>query len=183
VDRSKRRDKLVGMDSYEFKSFLLPSTKLKVIYNLFTKVIFPKKEEFIKLSRIVIKEQGQRLSLFDYLKRSDHFLKFIPLHNSQEKPTKMSNQNIRKYFGDNISIYYFFLSNYCYWLIFPAILGVISWYFQALDENFSVNESPYEALYGFFVIIWANLFFIFWERKENSLKVEFQEMSKITKAT
>ena len=98
------------------------------------------------------------------------YMKLVPLHNSK-RPQKfwISNNEIRQYFGDNIALYYNFIEFYTIWLSVPALFGFISYYYR----SFIFKVEAYDNWYGLILILWGNLFFIFWKRKENTLKTEF----------
>jgi len=67
---------------------------------------------------------------------------------------------IRNYFGETVSIYFAFLEFYTYFLMPPAVLGIISHLFASrLNEDWAV------ALFCVFNLVWSTVFLESWKRK------------------
>lgn len=77
---------------------------------------------------------------------------------------------IKDYFGDRIGLYFLYLGHYVELLIWPAILGAITYtvrqiYFES--ENFLM---PY---YTAFMVIWSTFFIEIWKRKQSTASMQW----------
>ncbi|KAF5383633.1 hypothetical protein D9615_003802 [Tricholomella constricta] len=72
-------------------------------------------------------------------------------------------EKIRGQFGDSVAFYYAFLSSYTKALVFPAILGIISYFFG----------TPYSPVYSSLVFVWAVVFVEWWRIHERTLSLRF----------
>jgi hypothetical protein len=72
---------------------------------------------------------------------------------------------VRDYFGDQIAIYFCFLSFYTKWLTYPAVVGLA---FQAWTWSTSEEDNFGLVAYCVFICVWAVLMIKFWERKQNA---------------
>ena len=167
-------------DLIYFKDFLTPAEKLRVVLNIIQKIEIRDTISFTKISRLVSPNPEKRTMMLHYfLEQSGLMKKLVPLHDSTTRPAGrslfiMSNNEIRTYFGENISIYFYYMSHYIKFLSIAAVIGGLAWYFDYADSGFHTNSSPYNSMYGLAIIVWANLMYIFWKRKENAMRVEFQ---------
>ena len=94
-----------------------------------------------------------------------------PLHDYDQTVHQANYYNddyIKRYFGEPICIYFKFLAYLQKWLLAPVILGLLV-YLLNFIFNKSVTSSPYESFYSIFIIIWGNLFLVFWEKKEQKI--------------
>ena len=79
--------------------------------------------------------------------------------------------DVEEYYGENISIYFEFFHFYNRKLIFPAFFALIivmNEHFKFFEENLHLNP-----IYGFFVVIWYQVFAISWLRKEKELSIKW----------
>lgn len=93
----------------------------------------------------------------------------FPLHDYEEEHHKANYYNdgyIKSYFGEHIAIYFKFLTYLQFWLLAPVILGLFI-FFQNYFQTQSI--ATYESFYSIFIIIWGNLFLVFWEKKEHQI--------------
>eukprot|EP01135_Chromosphaera_perkinsii_P000889 Nk52_evm52s152 gene=Nk52_evmTU52s152 len=67
---------------------------------------------------------------------------------------------IKDQFGEKVAFYFAYLNFYFLWLMGPAILGLIVYFF---------GDGAYSLPYSLFITIWMLLFQRFWERQENEL--------------
>jgi hypothetical protein len=105
--------------------------------------------------------------------------KVYPLHENSTKKkiidnfclnrnpfTRIPMDDIRHYFGEEISFYFAWLAFYTKWLAYAAIFGIITsifgWSLRARGENYWSN-----AVYSVFIGVWATLFLEFWKRERN----------------
>jgi len=81
-------------------------------------------------------------------------------HIGMEEPI----EEVRDYFGDQIAMYFAFLSFYTRWLSYPAIVGL------AFQIWISVSGTDNWALvaYCVFITFWGCLMIKYWERKQSS---------------
>ena len=81
-------------------------------------------------------------------------------HNGMDEPIA----EIRDYFGDQIAIYFAFLSFYTRWLLYPAVVGFGFWIWQLVEGTDNLGL----VAYCVFICVWALLMIKFWERKQNA---------------
>ncbi|KAL4479988.1 hypothetical protein ABPG74_020504 [Tetrahymena malaccensis] len=118
------------------------------------------------MNKIRIKD----LRFLEFLQEQQLITEIIPLH---EKNAAISDsiQSIEDYYGENISSYFEFLDFYQKWLLYPAILGLITY---ALSNKFFPKQYLYfYFFYTVFICIWSSLFYIYWKRYESELQVKW----------
>lgn len=77
---------------------------------------------------------------------------------------------IKNYYGENYAFEYAFLIHYQAWLQIPTIVGItltfyqVYRYFEHKDIVYAL-DTPFNAIFGFFVIFWAICFVESWKRK------------------
>ncbi|KAF8877895.1 calcium-activated chloride channel-domain-containing protein [Infundibulicybe gibba] len=77
--------------------------------------------------------------------------------------TSVQADKIREQFGDSVALYFSFLSSYTRALIFPAILGVVFYFFG----------TPYSPLYSTLVFVWSVVFVEWWRVRERIISLRF----------
>jgi hypothetical protein len=88
-------------------------------------------------------------------------------------------QTIRNFYGEKISYYFLFLLNLNLWLIFPMILGIITFFIESIAASemekgdiqtmghIRINYADLTLfIFSFLITIWANLFINVWAQKE-----------------
>lgn len=75
---------------------------------------------------------------------------------------------IRNYYGEQIAMYFCFISFYCKWLIPAAVIGAIFCIYQGACNEW---DAPWMPIYGVFISGWATLILKYWKRKEAQLQV------------
>lgn len=136
-------------------------------------------QEFIRtvnfmLNRMELEgDQHQRsgLNLLESFRSQKYIEDMTPLHNYEEtvhRKNLYNDQYIKSYFGEHVSVYFKFLAYLQKWLLVPTLVGVFI-FLLGLVSNTSVTSSPYESFYSIFIIIWGNLFLVFWEKRENQI--------------
>ncbi|KAL4067152.1 calcium-activated chloride channel-domain-containing protein [Scleroderma yunnanense] len=70
---------------------------------------------------------------------------------------------IRDQFGDSVALYFFFLTAYTRALIFPAVLGLVFYFFG----------TPYSALYSSLLLVWSVVFVEWWTLQQRILSVRW----------
>jgi len=114
-------------------------------------------------------------------------LAFFPLHH---KPQKQKLQEImlaswktvfhppeaqiKDYFGEELGMYFCFLSHYTKWLVTPALVGLVFIGYMIGSRNPATNtqfnvDPPAGFLFGLFVCIWSTAFLEAWGRKQARL--------------
>jgi hypothetical protein len=87
---------------------------------------------------------------------------------------------VRNFYGERIAFYFIFLRKFSLWLLFPSILGVITFISQVTANkllkkgdiktfaDLKINYSDFVLFFFCFCItIWATLFLKVWKQKEN----------------
>jgi hypothetical protein len=85
--------------------------------------------------------------------------------------TEIPMNGIKNYFGEKIAMYFGFLAHFTNMLILPGVIGAIIFIVQL---SVGMDTSPIlviNAIYCFFISVWATFFIEFWRRKEGSLAV------------
>eukprot|EP01083_Nonionella_stella_P071180 191043_1 len=125
---------------------------------------------------------GAGLAFTYRLQKASHpLLAWFPLHSSQQlkslkqiwNPRKMFHppcDSVRYYFGEKVALYFAFLGYYNRALVFPAILGIIFFIMQLLDDE--VAPTGIWVL-GFSIAIWGTFFLEIWKRKEARLRTHW----------
>jgi len=114
----------------------------------------------------------------------DHspLIAFFPLHDDKlrvaieakwKKWNSLWNQplrDIREYYGEQIGIYFAFLSFYTKWLAVPALSGLIIFIWQMAKGTVDVAGTPIMAV---IVVVWATTMLEAWKRREAELSAEW----------
>lgn len=82
------------------------------------------------------------------------------------KPRQMGSvelNGIREQFGESVGLYFAFLNSYTQFLLFPAVLGLVSYFFL----------SPYSPIYSVLLCIWSVVFVEWWRVRERILSLRF----------
>ena len=75
-------------------------------------------------------------------------------------------EEVRKYYGEKIAIYFYFLSHYAQNL---GIIGMIGLIVFIMQVTYDVEEYPHAVstmIFGLIVTFWATFFIYSWRRKE-----------------
>jgi anoctamin-10 len=67
-------------------------------------------------------------------------------------------------FGESVALYFSFLSAYTHFLIFPAALGVATYWFG----------TPYSSIYSILLVLWSITFTEWWRIRERILSVRWR---------
>lgn len=121
-------------------------------------------------------QDHQSHNLLQSFRQQGFLLDFYPLHDYNQ-PVHQSNyyndSYIKKYFGESVAIYFNFLDYLQKWLSAPVIIGLLvglmNYLFQA-----SVDKSPYDSFYSLFIIVWSNLFVVFWLKKQKEIAFKWK---------
>lgn len=118
----------------------------------------------------------------------DLFLKDIyPLHCESERawleknwgsfelaikhPFSQPLDQIRRYYGTHIGLYFAWLELYTKALVFPAFCGFMLFVVEEFSGAASTNELGHVlTVYSIFLALWCTLFIEAWKRRENELK-------------
>lgn len=113
---------------------------------------------------------------------NDHVLAYFPLHNyvMQEELFLKSNhltvllhppiEEIRKYFGEEVALYFYFLSIYSRWLRSLSIAGFFVFIWQVSVRSANV---PGIFPFSFMIMAWSTLFLEHWKREEARLSTNW----------
>ena len=72
--------------------------------------------------------------------------------------------------GANSQTYFSFVAFLQNWLIFPTIIGILTFLYNVSFE-FTAEDSPADFLYAFMIMLWSIIFYTKWEHKEKWTKV------------
>jgi hypothetical protein len=86
--------------------------------------------------------------------------------------------SIEAYYGESISIYFEFFEFLQNWLIFPSFVGFCDFANDTLKFDFE-HMSLLDRLYTILIVVWANIFIIFWQRKESELQIKWHSYGKL----
>ena len=130
--------------------------------------------KILKGLKIDTEKNIEENSLFNSLVNTriidDHFA--LHISNFSEKiKEKSENPNlIRSYFNDEVALYFSFMKLYTKRIFIPAIISTIIYFYT----KFAAKGKTAEFLYFFHALemtIWAQIFIVFWNRRESSFKV------------
>ncbi|KAJ7654605.1 calcium-activated chloride channel-domain-containing protein [Mycena polygramma] len=72
-------------------------------------------------------------------------------------------ERLREQFGDSVAMYFSFLHSYTQALVFPAVLGVLFYFFG----------SPYSPIYSILIVLWSVVYVEWWRVRERILSLRF----------
>ncbi|KAK7496840.1 hypothetical protein BaRGS_00011820 [Batillaria attramentaria] len=75
--------------------------------------------------------------------------------------SKQPLDSVCKYFGAKIGLYFAFIGHYTTWLLAPALLGIIMWFVQSINQ---FCEDVSWVVFSVFNVFWATLYLIHWKR-------------------
>ena len=149
----------------EYLSIFNDAEKMRIIHSILGKLLLIKSKENDQ-------DKDKNIGLINHFSKNIHLIEEISaLHNSS-KPLKSSNDEMRKYFGENNTIYFYFLEFLQKWLHIPFFLGIIVKILNIYTGE-NVQHSPYDAIYSIALMFWASLYLAFWARKERALGIEW----------
>ena len=115
--------------------------------------------------------------------KSEALLAFYPLHYAEmatvikdkmsgwfTMPWNMPYTSIKKYFGEKVALYFCFLGNYSYFLLFPALAGFV---FQMIVWGSGDYSSPTLPFFSVFICLWAILMLEAWKREEKRIALRW----------
>ena len=138
--------------------------KIRIIYNILDQLlIFKNLIKYKVLNYTLIKRNN--VDYENKLNATNLILK--PLNFYNNKNTNDLIYTIRNFYGEEISYYFLWLTNYIKWLVFPSILGII---FDISFEKINKEDAPHNPILslimcGFF-ILWGKAFLYQWKQKE-----------------
>lgn len=140
----------------------------------------------LKVLRAIISSNeigGCNLDL-EFLLSKKCILGFFPLHDIVELklleqhwfkifdfPWNTKVDEIKNYFGEQIGLYFQWLSFYTSWLFVAGLIGFFAWIGVAVENNNpNAPDIPY---FAGFISLWTTLFLEFWKRKEKYIAMEW----------
>lgn len=89
-------------------------------------------------------------------------------------PWNQPYDEIRSYFGEKIALYFCFTGHYVFWLLFPALIGLIPFGFAA---NSHFAEEAYDSwvhgVFGFLIALWGIVMLEAWKRRQAKAAFEW----------
>ena len=118
------------------------------------------KRQNLEAIRFSFKRQRAKLER-DFISFSDKFLK-------HSQPLNM----VKNYLGEKHAFEFAYLMHYNAWLGIASILGALLIIIQIVVSSnigwkYFENDTAYNAIYGFFICIWAVCFIESWKVKES----------------
>jgi uncharacterized membrane protein YeaQ/YmgE (transglycosylase-associated protein family) len=112
------------------------------------------------------------------LLRKKKILAYYPLHDRKATkiimgktwkwsvwPWNMPVEDVREYFGEKIAMYFVYVGHYSYWLIIPAIVGIIFQIVVWATQNYSHPVLPFYAL---LISLWCIVMLEYWKRQQST---------------
>lgn len=104
--------------------------------------------------------------------RSCHKDNYKPLFDKVMKSYSAPTEDIRKYYGESIAIYFEWCNFMAKWLLIPSIFAV-ALYIHEKIYGLTSDSATYNGYYSFAIAVWAPLLVIFWRRRCSELDVEW----------
>jgi len=78
-------------------------------------------------------------------------------------PWELPFEDMRQYFGEKIALYNVFIGHYSYWLMIPALIGLV---FQLVVWGTGNFSHPVLPFYSLVICVWSILMLEYWKRQE-----------------
>lgn len=164
-------------DGYGNMAFWLPCEQASLLYSIVEHVPL-NKDALAPLLQDVPKRQresalGVSPSLVRCLQIADLVESFAPLHDNVLSVWRAGGifslklsplEEIHRYFGSNVAMYFAWMHMFTVWLIIPGIVGGV----LSLNEAFShhtVDDDPFIPFFSLLVVIWSAVFAKYWDRR------------------
>ena len=82
---------------------------------------------------------------------------------SSARPWSVPVDEIQSYFGEDVSMYFAFLSHFANWLWLPTIVGLVAFIHQEAIQSLSI---PWLIGLGIIMTMWSCLFIEAWKRRQ-----------------
>jgi hypothetical protein len=69
---------------------------------------------------------------------------------------------IRRYYGEDVGLYFAFLQLYTRMLVWPGIFGLLNFIVQVGKLQISPNENPCVVPFAVFLCLWVSIFLSQW---------------------
>ena len=81
--------------------------------------------------------------------------------------------DIRDYFGEQVALYFAFISMYTRWLVFPGLVGILVYCTQTDKE-----KAGQKSLLAFCIMlmVWTGAFIKAWTRQDNALSYDWDSV-------
>lgn len=129
-------------------------------------------EEFVGRDRVELARSSLVKSLVGICECS-------PLHDDElvkgmmKRWWTLDSNEVAAYFGPNVAMYFVFMDMFTRWLMFPAVLGIIS-YLRRLYVGVSIDDDPFVPAYSLVVALWGISFVTFIPREQASYALKWQ---------
>lgn len=108
-------------------------------------------------------QQSNKIYPFSDIMRHAGFKELVPVHKDSKYGSVIVG-NMKEYLGANSQTYFAFVAFLQTWLVFPTVIGLVTFLYNALFE-FTAEDSPADFLYAFFIMLWSIIFYTKWEHK------------------
>lgn len=131
------------------------------------KGIKDKKSDIRKVfkSILIIQNQEEIKEFADYRKLVNAYLIPIPT-----KATKEINKVIRNVLGEEIGLYYSWITHYIKWLVFPASISLIIHFSQQLMGGVKLSSNYlliFHLLFSVVIVLWGSFYVLAWQSTED----------------
>ena len=152
----------------EFIDLFSQSELLRIFLGLIQSVeINTNDPAMISLFKIAKEDETSFTShrLIDFLQRTELLEALTPLHTNDLQSSLKSIDSMSNYYGQNVSIYFQFMTFYIKYLTLPAVFGVLRQLIGFINPEASLLVFELDLLYCVMIIIWSTLFIRYWRQK------------------
>ena len=138
--------------------------KLRIIYNYIDQLL---KIKYLTSSHVLnyILIKRNHIDYENKLNTENLILKPFNIYNVGN--TNEFIYTVRNFYGEEISYYFLWITNYIKWLVFPSILGIIFEIIVKSVNSKEVSHNPILSLISSaFFILWGKCFIYQWKQKE-----------------
>jgi hypothetical protein len=124
-----------------------------------------------------ISSTGERLRIKTYINELKTLKGYFPLHDRKAlaqledlwlrypvTPWKQPYNDLKRYFGEKIAMYFIFLGHYTWWCAIASTVGVPLQVAVFVLEDYS---APFLPFFAYFIALWGILMLEFWKRSES----------------
>jgi hypothetical protein len=110
------------------------------------------------------RHQEERIYPLTDIMRHAGFKELVAIH-KDSKYGSIILGSLRDYVGANSQTYFDFINFLQRWLVFPAIIGLLTIFFN-IFFNYTADDSPGDFLYALVIMIWSIVYITKWEKSQ-----------------